>query len=176
MPKKFRFLVLVAFVVSCVAFPFPVQAATRDLRPLKLAKFLSNHNPQLGYLAPVYVAQADRNGLDYRLLVAISGVESTFGQQYLSGTYNIYGWGAGTIPFQSWPDGIATVSEHLRTDYVAKGAADLSQIARIYCPPNSAHWAATVQSFMNQIDNIQLSESDTTDFPNPNLPSLDLTI
>ncbi|MCL4390403.1 MAG: hypothetical protein M1484_03110 [Patescibacteria group bacterium] len=124
-----------------------------------MAKFLSEHDSPLVYFANDFVQQADRYGLDYRLLVAISGVESTFGKQYVAGTFNAYGWGQGTFPFASWPDGIAAVSQGLRQNYVDKGAKTLNQISYIYCPPSNLSWAAKVQRFMDQIDAEQVGDS-----------------
>lgn len=134
-----------------------------DIRAQKLAVFLSNYHSPLVYFAQDFVASADQNGLDYRLLVAIAGVESTFGQNYIYETHNAYGWGGGVIPFKSWPDGIAKVSEGLKKGYLDKGAKEVEQIAPIYCPPTSSHWAAKVRYFMAKIE--ATDPSDNLPFP-----------
>lgn len=99
--------------------------------------FLALFNSPLVYSAPDFVTYADQNGLDYRLLPAIAGVESTFAKNYIEGTFNAYGWGQGTIPFDSWADGIAKISSKLRSEYIQKGASSLEQINPVSLFPKS---------------------------------------
>ncbi|MCL4397513.1 hypothetical protein M1403_00550 [Patescibacteria group bacterium] len=146
---KILFIGLI-FVVSFLTSSQKVFAT--DVRTEKVANFLQSQNSPLVYFAQDFVEAADKNHLDYRLLVAISGVESTFGKYYLRGTYNAYGWGGGLIYFKSWPDGISSISADLKTNYVDKGVNNVWSIGRIYCPPNSANWSAKVQYFMEKID------------------------
>ncbi len=146
MKQKFLFI----FFTLLFTFAKPVMAG--DSRAEKVANFLATHNSPLAFYAPDFVREADKNGFDYRLLPAISGVDSTFAQESIVGTYTVYGGGAGVIYFKSWPDGIAQISAGLKEGYLDKGASDVEQIARLYCPPNSARWAANVRLFMNQIE------------------------
>ena len=60
------------------------QAQASDLRALKLAKFLRDRGSVLQSEATTFVTAADKYQLDYRLLAAISGVESTFARNYCS--------------------------------------------------------------------------------------------
>lgn len=149
-----RIITLLLILIFFFVVVNPVQAF--DLRPHKLAKFLGQHGSLLANYADEFVHQADRNRLDYRLLPAISGVESTFGRNYIAGTYNVYGWGKGSIPFGSWVDGIAKVSTALRTNYYDRGAVTIEQVGRIYDPPGAANWAYGVNYFMDQIENTQV--------------------
>ena len=82
-------------------FFVPKTVFATDVRVLKVSKYLSSHNSQLKDYAADFVKYADKYNLDYRLLVSISGVESTFGKYYLPKTYNAYGWGGGKIYFKS---------------------------------------------------------------------------
>ncbi len=141
---------LFAVVVAFGLWTQPVNAV--DLRAHRLAKFLASQKSPLAFLADDFVHQADRQGLDYRLLPAIAGVESTFGKNYIPGTYNVYGWGKGTIPFDSWVDGMAKVSLGLQKNYVGKGALSVAAIAPIYDPPGAKRWAAGVNYFMAKIE------------------------
>lgn len=133
-------------------FFLPRTVAAVDLRAHKLAKFLATYKSPLAFLADDFVHQADRNGLDYRLLPAIAGVESTFGRSYIPGSYNVYGWGKGEIPFDSWVDGIARVCFGLRTNYLNKDAVSVIAIGRIYDPPGYKNWANGVSQFMAEIE------------------------
>lgn len=126
-----------------------------DFRVNKLEKFFGQYNSVLADYAGEFVEYADENGLDWRLLPAISGVESTFGKQMINGTYNAYGWAGGLYRFNSWEDSIATISKSLKEDYLEKGAPSLSKIARRYCPPSST-WGYKVAFFMKKIDPLPL--------------------
>jgi hypothetical protein len=126
-----------------------------DYRSEKLRKFLEEYDSELSPYARQFVKYADEYGLDWRLLPAIAGIESTFGKQMIDGTYNAYGWAGGKYRFASWEDSIATISKSLKDDYLEKGAVTLFQIAHRYCPPSTT-WRYKVVYFMNKIDPIPL--------------------
>lgn len=159
--KKFIFLVItIILLLACsteyveaqVSSAMPKTAEIKaDNRAQILRQFLAGYDSKLIDSAEDFVVAADFYGLDYRMLPAISGIESTFGKQMIDGTYNAYGWGGGTIRFDSWSDGIWTISEAINEKYIAKGANNIHKIGRIYCPPNP-QWAYKVDSFMQKID------------------------
>lgn len=124
-----------------------------DYRVATLESFLKKYDSPLTSYAPELVYYADQNGLDYRLVPAITGVESTFGKRIPQDSYNAYGWANGNYNFDSWESSIATVSSTLKANYLDKGAVTVNQIARIYAPPSTT-WAVKVQFFMNKIDAI----------------------
>jgi hypothetical protein len=97
------------------------------------------------------ISEADKYGLDWKLVAAISGVESNFGKQIWTGSHNAWGWGGGKITFKSWPKGIETISKGLKTGYIEKGARNPEQISVIYAP-FSTTWAAKVRFFMRQLE------------------------
>jgi hypothetical protein len=138
----------------------PVQKD--DPRIHVLQKFLAERNSPLADYADTFVAEADKNNIDWKLLPAISGVESTFGLAIPANSYN--GWGFGiygtnTRYFASWKDAIVTISKALREDYMNKwGATDVYAIGRIYAA--SPTWASRVVNFMDQIDVTAAAESD----------------
>ena len=153
-----RFSVVCADVLPGDAQLISRQVATSgpDLRVPKLAFYLKSHNSPLAPYAATFVKEADKNGLDWRLLAAISGVESTFGQAIPSSSYNAWGWGVFTgmsygIYFKDWQDGITRVSKGLKTNYLDKGAESVEEIGRIYAA--SPAWSRKVRFFINQIDN-----------------------
>ena len=102
-----------------------------------------------------FVAEADRLGLDWKLVAAIAGVESTFGHRVPRNSYNAWGWGIFTgkqdgIHFATWADGITTVSEGLKNRYVNRGAKTIEQIGRIYAA--SPTWSRKVNFFLAKIE------------------------
>lgn len=131
--------------------------ANKDTRARALEAFLIQYNSPFADKADFFVAEADRNGLDWRLLAAISGVESTFGQRFPEGSYNAWGWGIyGTnrLGFASWEEAIQTISTGLRERYMDKwGAQDVHQIGRYYAA--SPTWATRVAFFMEKIGDFE---------------------
>lgn len=121
-----------------------------DNRSQILEKYLEKYNSPLAEYSEEFVNSADQYQLDWRLVVAITGVESTFGKFIPQGSYNAYGWANGKFYFQSWPDSIWHVSQTLREKYIDRGADTVEKIGRIYAPP-SPFWAGRVKNFMAQI-------------------------
>lgn len=83
------------------------------------------------------------------LLVSITGVESTFANRMIPGTYNPFGYGKGTIPFDNWAHGISTVGYSLKHKYIGRGANTLDKIGVRYAG-GSTTWAPKVKHFMNK--------------------------
>lgn len=110
-------------------------------------------NAPLAQYADKFVQVANKYNLDYRLLPAISVMESG-GGKVLFRPYNAWGWGKKT--FTSFEQGIETVGKGLRTGYFDKGADTVDKIAPIYCPPNATNWAKNVKQFMNEIESMEV--------------------
>lgn len=127
-----------------------------DFRVENLRKFLEKHNSPLAPYANEFVVYADINGLDYRLVPSITGVESTFGKHIPYESFNAYGWANGEYTFASWEDSIAHVSETLKKNYIDKGAPTIAKIARRYAPPSTT-WGKNVKFFVAKIDSLPLN-------------------
>lgn len=144
-----------AVPVADAAASLVVSERQADWRVAKLEAFLSSHGSPMTAQASVFVSEADRLNLDWRLVAAIAGVESTFGKHVPGGSYNGWGWGIPTgarsgVGFENWEHGITTVSEGLKTRYVDRGAVTVEQIGRIYAA--SPRWAGNVRFFIAKID------------------------
>jgi hypothetical protein len=134
-----------------------------DNRVQILRAFLHEYNSPLEDEAATFVYEADKHSIDWKLVTAIAGTESTFGKHIPSYSYNAWGWGIPTgaqsgIGFSSWANGIATVSRGLKENYINKGAITLDEIGYIYAA--SPVWSAHVQFFITKIE--QFVPSDTT--------------
>lgn len=136
----------------------PEQLEDRRVKLLK--NYLETYNSPLAPYAKYFVTEADKNELDWRLLVAISGVESTFGHQIPYNSYNAWGWGIygdNMIRFTSWEEAIATISKELRQRYINQwGAKDVYQIGKFYAA--SPTWATRVNYFMEKINTFGLKD------------------
>jgi len=132
--------------------------ALSDNRVKILREFLESYNSPLAPFARAFVETADIYNLDWRLVAAISGVESTFGQQIPANSYNGWGWGIygnNVIYFSSWEDGIQTISKGLREKYMDRtGTDNIYAIGSSYAA--SPTWAVRVESFMNSISNFSI--------------------
>ncbi len=123
---------------------------SNDVRVTAVQNVLKKYDSILVPEAENFVYYADKHGIDWRLLVSISGLESYFGARYVQGSYNAYGWGGGYIYFESWEDGIDTISYALKTKYYDRGANTVEKIGPIYA--ENPHWAERISRFMTQID------------------------
>lgn len=132
-----------------ITHSFTLESDTREKR---LSDYLSDKNSPLTSYAPTFIKIADENNLDWRLLPAISGVESGYGRVQLEGSYNPFGWGGGYLYLDSWEEGIRTVALGIKTNWIDRNLTTPEQIAPFYCPPNSNYWATSVTSLMKEID------------------------
>lgn len=170
--KNTIFVLLSAFIFLMLA-PFSGVNATisaainqnnvlyQNRRAAVLYNFLEGYNSPLKNYSRNFVEDADKYNLDYRLLVAISGVESTFAKQLPYNSYNAWGWGIygnNMIRFSSYPEAIATISKTLRENYIDQwGAKNVYQIGRFYAA--SPTWAQRVVYFMGKIEDSNLQFS-----------------
>ena len=125
-----------------------VETKTLDPRAEILQAYLAKYNSPLQYHAQDFIEAADTYDLDWKLVPAISGVESTFGKA-IPGGYNAWGWGVygdQALGFESWRDGIFTVTGGLRKGYFNKGLTDPYSINKVYAA--SPTWGAHVSYFL----------------------------
>ena len=133
---------------------------TEDPRVVVMQRFLFNYNSPMYPSARTFIDEADRYGLDWRLVASISGVESAFGNLIPRGTHNAWGWRGinknpdGWSQFPSWDAAIAEVTRGLAQGYGI--TLTPFQIEPYYCPPcglNPAHtWANGVSRFMRELN------------------------
>ncbi|GMR19265.1 MAG: hypothetical protein BMS9Abin34_397 [Patescibacteria group bacterium] len=129
-----------------------------DDRIVKLNSFLSKYNSPMASRAGKFIAVSDRYGLDWRLLPAIAGTESTFGRRIPYGSYNPFGWANGKYRFTSWDQAIETVGKTLYEKYYLKGKRPLTveQMGEIYAV--SPRWPRSVRFWMERIEGYRLAK------------------
>lgn len=125
-----------------------------DERVQKLYNKLSYYNSPLAGYAQYIVAVSDEYAIDYTLIAAIAGKESSFGK-HLANDYNAWGITGGKETrfraFVSWEEGIRfeaqLLSEQYRKDMVAG-------IQTRYCPSFqcSDSWVDDVTAFSGEIN------------------------
>ncbi len=132
---------------------------TIDPRVHAMNKFLNDFHSPMASSAETFVKEADKHGLDWRLLASISGVESAFGNITPQGTNNAWGWRGvnsndrGWSIFSSWDNAIIHITERFAQGYGTTMTP--FEIEPIYCPPcgeNPEHaWANGVIRYMTQL-------------------------
>lgn len=140
-----------AGLVDSPALPDQVEAKVFDPQAKVLADYLKRYDSPLQYSAQDFIDAAREYDLDWRLVAAISGVESTFGKA-IPGGYNAWGWGVygnQAIYFKSWKEGIFVISEGLKKGYVDKGFNNPYSMNRIYAA--SPYWGYKVSYFMQEL-------------------------
>lgn len=130
---------------------------TSNPKILAMRKFLLDYDSPMYGSAETFVKEAEKYGLDWRLVASISGVESAFGNLIPSNTNNGWGWRGGPAGaysiFSNWNEGIKTVTRGLALGYgITLTPFDIEQA---YCPPcyaNPSHaWANGVTRFMSEL-------------------------
>lgn len=148
-----------------------------DKRIKVLEAYLTKYNSPLKGEAKNFIGAADEYKIDWKLVPAITGVESTFGK-FTPGnayypSYNGWGWGVyGTqaLYFKSWKEGIYTVSEGLRLHYYNQGLTNPYDINRVYAA--SPTWGAHVSYFIADIEKFEkeyVGKSGTTALNQPDI-------
>ncbi len=120
-----------------------------------LEKFFDGYKSPLKANSKTFVEVAEKYGLDYRLLPAISCMESSCGKLLIQGSYNPFGWGvygSQAIYFKDYDEAIETVGKGLKDNYLSKGFDTPAKIAPVYTPPNHVNWLNGVTFFMTKIE------------------------
>jgi hypothetical protein len=148
----FAGLVSVPAIVTSVDAKLPkmpsIPAATfkPDPRLPLLEKFFESAKAPAKAFSHVFLSEADRNALDWRLLPSISFVESSGGKA--APNNNMFGWDCGRAEFASMTEGIRTVARHLGNADRYRNKA-LDEILLAYNP--NPEYSRIVKSVMNRI-------------------------
>lgn len=134
------------------------ELVTSDTRVIAMNYFLLDYGSPMAPYAETFITVADEVGADWRLVAAISGVESSFGRLIPANSYNAWGWkGAadgGFSEFEDWPTAIAFITRRIAVGY----GTDISpfDIESTYCPPCGATgvhaWANGVTRYMELLE------------------------
>jgi hypothetical protein len=130
------------------------QSNILDAKYLKINKLknvLSAYGSPLVDQAELLLNTSEEYGLDYRLVSAISVVESGGGKKQCA-SYNAWGYGGQKcVAFNNWEEAIRTVSVSLKYWYYDKGAITPKQISRTYNADMPDLWAKRVQAVMDEM-------------------------
>lgn len=131
-----------------------------DARVYLVETFLKEQTSPMAPYANLIVQEADRFGLDFRLVPAIAMCESNAGKRMpKKNEYNFAGVAVYTgqnqgKAFDSWEHAITWVSQYVKERYYDRGLTDIKDIGAIWAPPSVANghsWANCVESFQGDI-------------------------
>lgn len=122
------------------------RARIKDAIEKRFAKYGSGLSASAGDFADVALAL----DLDWTLLPSISMVESTGCKHYIRSTNNCFGWGSGTIVFDSHRDAIGKIGKSLATSktYSAfQRDKKIETFAKTYNPANWQDYSRKINYF-----------------------------
>ncbi len=125
----------------------------QDQRAERIDLYYAERDMPLAGYGEAIVRAADENGLDYRLVAAIGVIESSGGKHACGG--NAWGWGSCKIRFDTFSEGIETVSRNLggnnpNTATYYKGKT-LDEILYAYNGSVEAGYGAKVKAVMEKL-------------------------
>jgi len=131
-----------------------------DARVYLVTAFLQKHKSPMAPYANLIVSEADRFGLDFRLVPAIAMCESNAGKHMpKKNEFNFAGIAVYTgqnngKAFDSWEHAIGWISEYIKTQYYDVELDELREMETKWAPPaveNGHSWSNCVESFQNDI-------------------------
>lgn len=126
-----------------------------EARSTQLRRYLEVYRSPLAPSSDLILSVSDQYHLDWRLLTAISGQESTFGKNVPEDSHNAWGWGIhsrGTMKFSSWEQAIGVVGKSLREDFLDQGAETVEELMQKWAPFSDGSWAFGVNYFMAELE------------------------
>jgi hypothetical protein len=128
-----------------------VQAQSDEHQIAQMRVVLTKYNSPMVGLEDVLIATAQKYGLDWTLLAAIAGTESSFARRMPAQCINPYGWGiygSNKICFKTLEDSIEGVASGLAKKY---NISSVESIARTYNKVSTEGWVSHTRFFMNKI-------------------------
>ena len=142
---------ITSLLILAISGTSKVLASENETRVAQMHTVLVRyHSPMVG-LENILIQTAESYQLDWTLLAAIAGTESSFAIHMPVGCNNPYGWGIygdNKLCFESLAESIRGVAAGLASSYNTSSLAD---IARTYNKVSTAGWIAHTTYFMNQI-------------------------
>lgn len=135
-----------------------------DISTDRIKTYLEGKASPLVLSAETLRTEGRRYGVDPRLVIAISGAETSFGKTTCT-QFNAWNWfwcRAGRnptcteadrckeSPYASWDAGIRNVTKYMKQSYFEQfGATTIPEIGKIYCGDNSSceDWVPNVRRF-----------------------------
>jgi hypothetical protein len=128
----------------------PVEYLGADgerITPERIRRFLDSKGSPMAPHAGTIVRAGIRFGVDPRVIVAIAGVETSYGLHAYA--YNAWGWGSSR--WSGWTAAIEGYSRNLAEGYRSLRTGRFAAASRSYCPPCGDKWGIKALSIFRQI-------------------------
>lgn len=136
-----------------------VKATNFDSRAVQMRVVLEKYNSPMVGLEDTLIATAEKYKLDWTLMAAIAGTESSFAKRMPYQCNNPYGWGIygnNKICFESLEASIEGVAAGLAQKY---NTSSLETIAYTYNKVSTESWIKHTRFFMNKIKTAEIPVS-----------------
>jgi len=139
--------------------PSPTPTPSIDPRIEKVERFLKKYNSPMASEAKTFVIAGDVFKIDYKLLVAMAGVESTFGKHTPScAPFNPFGWKSYSSPcgfyrFQDFKESINHVAQRISSMPVYgqfRESGSLTELQQIYNGEEGS-WTKNIIFFIEKL-------------------------
>ena len=149
----YKYIIILFAVVFLTANPVKLVADDEriDNRASIIDNYYTEHNMLLKGYGKKLVEVADKNGLDWRLLPAIS-IRETSGGNHQCRLNNSFGWGSCKIQFKTTDESIEVIGYKLANLSVYKGASTEHKLYH-YNGTVVKTYPQEVIKIMNQISN-----------------------
>lgn len=144
-------LVIAITILSIFSCTSPAKAYKLDSREAQMRVVLEKYKSPMIGLESKLITTAEKYNLDWTLLAAIAGTESSFGKRMPHECINPYGWGiygSNKLCFTSFDEAIETVASGLAKKY---NTTSIDTIARTYNKVSTDGWIKHTRFFMNKI-------------------------
>lgn len=150
-----KYLIALATLVVC-ALASATRVSAYDDRVTKMRLVLERYHSPMAGLETELIQAAESRGLDWTLMAAIAGTESSFGKRMPYACLNPYGWGIygdHKLCFASFVEAANAVATGLSTRY---NTTSLETIARTYNQVSTEGWIRHTRFFMNKIKSTEI--------------------
>jgi hypothetical protein len=133
---------------------FEDKITFKDARIEMVKQFFARYKSPLEPFASNVIHEADKYGLDFRLIPSIAMQESNLCKKIITDSFNCWGfgiYGKKITRFESFPEAIETVTKTLAKNYVAGGLDTPEEIMKKYTPSSNGSWANNVNYYMGQL-------------------------
>jgi hypothetical protein len=141
--------------------PATIKKALQAEEAQKIDAYFHDRKMPLEGYGPKMVAEAEKNGLDWRVLPAIAVRESTGGIHACKRVaHNFFGWGGCTIGFKSADEAIETVARNLGGNNPKTASyydGDLKDVLETYNGLAVASYANDVMGIMDKMATYQVN-------------------
>ena len=146
---------LVVVLAACplmAQVPLEWDATSPDAA--QIDAYLQQKNSAMAGIGAALDSLARKYNLDPRLIVAISGAETTFGK-HICAENNAWNWfHRGSCPpstFVSYEEGLQHVTKFMRRSYLNKGYTTVPLIREKYCTSGCDNWVPLVTRFQQEM-------------------------